>query len=76
MVMGPSTFNFAEAADLAEAAGAACRVAGMYEAVAQVLDWLNSPDQRALASAAGPRFASAHQGAAQRSAQAAHQLLR
>jgi 3-deoxy-D-manno-octulosonic-acid transferase len=75
VVMGPSTFNFAEAADLAEAAGAACRVAGMGEAVAQVLDWLNHPDQRALASAAGPRFASAHQGAARRSAQAVQQLL-
>ncbi len=75
VVMGPSTFNFAEAADLAEAAGAACRVAGLPEAVAQTLDWLNAPDRLARASAAGPQFASAHQGAALRSAQAVCQLL-
>ena len=68
MVMGPSTFNFAEAADLAIAAGAACRVADMPAAVAQALAWLNAPETLARAAAAGPQFAGAHQGAARKTA--------
>ncbi|SDP78336.1 3-deoxy-D-manno-octulosonic-acid transferase [Rhodoferax sp. OV413] len=75
MVMGPSTFNFAEAAELAEAAGAACRVVGMPEAVAQALAWLNAPQQLAQAAAAGPEFAGAHRGAAQKTAAAVQALL-
>lgn len=47
VVMGPHTFNFAEAAELAEAAGAARRVAGMSEAVQAALGLVN--DRPALA---------------------------
>ncbi|MBC7682548.1 MAG: 3-deoxy-D-manno-octulosonic acid transferase [Ferruginibacter sp.] len=75
VVMGPSTFNFAEAADLAETAGAACRVADMPAAVAQALAWLNSPETLARASAAGPQFAIAHQGAALKMALAVKALV-
>ena len=74
VVMGPSTFNFAEAADLAEAAGAACRVAGIAEAVVQALAWLNAPEAWARAAAAGPQFTGAHQGAAQKTAAAVKAL--
>ena len=75
VLMGPSTFNFAEAAELAEASGAACRVADMPAAVAQALAWLNAPDTLARAAAAGPQFASAHQGAAQKTALAVKEFL-
>ncbi|MEO5797686.1 MAG: 3-deoxy-D-manno-octulosonic acid transferase [Rhodoferax sp.] len=75
VVMGPSTFNFAEAAELAEAAGAACRVADMPAAVAQALAWLNAPENLARAAAAGPQFAAAHQGAALKTALAVKKFL-
>jgi 3-deoxy-D-manno-octulosonic-acid transferase len=75
VLLGPSTFNFTEAADLALAAGAACRVADMPAAVQQALAWLNTPAPLARAAAAGPQFASAHQGAAQKTAAAVQALL-
>lgn len=75
VVMGPSTFNFAEAADLAIAAGAACRVADMPAAVTQALAWLNAPDALARAATAGPQFANAHQGAALKTALAIKELV-
>ena len=75
VLMGPSTFNFAEAADLAIAAGAACRVADMPAAVTQALAWLNAPETLARAAAAGPQFAGAHQGAARKTALAVKALL-
>jgi 3-deoxy-D-manno-octulosonic-acid transferase len=68
--MGPSTFNFAEAAALADAAGAARRVAGMAEAVQAALAWLNDRTALAAAAEAGPRFAGAHRGAAARTVEA------
>jgi 3-deoxy-D-manno-octulosonic-acid transferase len=76
VLMGPSTFNFAEAAELAAAAGAARRVADMPAAVAQALAWLNAPAELAAAAAAGPAFASAHQGAACKTAEALTLLLK
>ncbi len=75
VLLGPSTFNFAEAAELAIAAGAACRVADMSAAVSQALAWLNAPETLARAAAAGPQFASAHQGAAQKTALAVKSFL-
>jgi len=75
VVMGPSTFNFAEAAQLSEQAGAAFRVADWAAGVAQALCLCLSPaqvqaSQRALA------FAAAHRGAASRMAQAIWALVR
>jgi 3-deoxy-D-manno-octulosonic-acid transferase len=75
MLVGPSTFNFAEAAELACAAGAARRVAdidaGLQAALALVLD----VPARTSAVARCLEFAQAHRGAAQATAQAIEQLL-
>jgi 3-deoxy-D-manno-octulosonic-acid transferase len=67
LVMGPHTYNFAEAAELSLAAGAALRVADIDEGVARALALTQDPArnewvQRALA------FAGAHRGAAERMA--------
>lgn len=69
IVMGPSTFNFAEAAELSEAAGAARRVADWSAGVALALRWLQEGPEQARREVC-LAFASAHQGAAARMAQA------
>ncbi len=69
LVMGPSTFNFAEAARLSLVAGASVQVADMREGVAVALQRLAMPAALAAMSAAGLRFAAEHRGAAQRMAQ-------
>ena len=66
VLMGPHTFNFAEAAVLAESAGAAQRVADMAQAVQAALALLENPPAQAQAAAAGLAFAASHQGAARR----------
>ena len=63
MVMGPHTFNFAEAADLAQAEGAAIRVADMTDAVHAALQLVNQPNAHQAAVAAGLAFAASHCGA-------------
>jgi 3-deoxy-D-manno-octulosonic-acid transferase len=67
IVMGPSTFNFAEAAQLSEAAGAARRVADVTAGVHAALAWTGDKQgpQRSEVCLA---FARAHQGAAARMA--------
>ncbi|HET8869942.1 MAG TPA: 3-deoxy-D-manno-octulosonic acid transferase [Aquabacterium sp.] len=67
IVMGPSTFNFAEAAELSERAGAAIRVSNWGEGVAQALRFCDQTRQSA-GRAAAYAFAGAHKGAATRSA--------
>jgi len=70
VVMGPHTFNFAEAAQLAEESGAAMRVTDMAEAVTTALHMVRSgPDENAHVQAC-MAFSQAHRGAAQRTAQA------
>ncbi len=69
IVMGPSTFNFAEAAELSEAAGAARRVADWAAGVALALRWLEEGSEQARREVC-LAFALAHQGAAARMAQA------
>lgn len=69
VIMGPHTFNFAEAAQLAEAAGAALRVADLPTAIQQAVQWLGSP-LRAQREQAALAFAAQHRGAAERMAQA------
>ncbi|RRS02743.1 3-deoxy-D-manno-octulosonic acid transferase [Aquabacterium soli] len=67
IVMGPSTFNFAEAAQLSEAAGAARRVDGWPQGVAVALAWSASPNHDdSVAQCLA--FAQAHRGAAERMA--------
>jgi 3-deoxy-D-manno-octulosonic-acid transferase len=70
VIMGPHTFNFAEAAQLAEEAGAALRVADMAQAVTTALQMVRSgPDENAHIQAC-IQFSQAHRGAAERTAQA------
>ena len=74
LVMGPHTFNFAQAAELALAAGAAVRAADLDAAVQQALDLIRGPRQpqmreRALA------FADVHRGAAGRMAACVLELV-
>jgi 3-deoxy-D-manno-octulosonic-acid transferase len=70
IIMGPHTFNFAEAAQLAEEAGAALRVEGMAQAVTTALQMVRfGPDENAHVQAC-MAFSQAHRGAAQRTAQA------
>ncbi len=70
VLMGPHTFNFAQAAELAEAAGAAQRAASMADAVAAALSRLaaQTPAQAARERATCLAFAAAHRGAAARMA--------
>lgn len=63
VVMGPHTFNFLEAAALAEAEGAALRVADMAEAVQTGLALLKDSAARGHAKAAGLAFAARNRGA-------------
>lgn len=75
VVMGPHTFNFAEAAQLAQEAGAALRVADMNEAVRTATELVSDAPRREAASAAGLSFAAAHRGAAERTAEAVLALI-
>jgi 3-deoxy-D-manno-octulosonic-acid transferase len=70
VVMGPHTFNFADAAELALAAGAATRVADIAEGVAAAVN-LASPQGAARREAQSHRaldFSRSHRGAAVRMA--------
>jgi 3-deoxy-D-manno-octulosonic-acid transferase len=70
VLMGPHTFNFAEAAELAQAAGAALRVEDMAHAIVTALQMVCfGPDENAHVAAC-VAFTQAHRGAAQRTVQA------
>ncbi len=75
VVMGPHTFNFAEAATLAEAAGAARRVVDLEEAMRVAGELTADPAQRQTAVDAALGFAASHRGAAARTADAIAALL-
>jgi 3-deoxy-D-manno-octulosonic-acid transferase len=75
VVMGPHTFNFAEAADLAQAAGAALRVASIDEGVRAAVALAADPAALAARAEAALAFASMHKGAARRTAQAVLALM-
>ncbi len=76
IVMGPHTFNFTEAARLAEEAGAALRVASMDDGVAAAVALAASPAARQRRSDAARTFAAAHRGAATRIAAGVAALVR
>ncbi len=75
LVMGPHTFNFAEAAELSLAAGASVRVADMAEGVACALSLLARRDERDACARRAVAFAGQHRGAAERMAQQIAPLL-
>jgi 3-deoxy-D-manno-octulosonic-acid transferase len=75
IVMGPHTFNFADAAELALAAGAALRASDIDVALQEALALLAAPVRLAQRSRAAQQFAATHRGAAQRMAQRIAALL-
>jgi len=76
VVMGPHTFNFAQAAELAIQAGAAFVQLSMAQAVDAAAALAQSDAQLLAARAAACNLGLAHRGAAQRTAQAIGQLFR
>lgn len=68
VVMGPSTFNFAEAAELSIAAGAAQRVPDMEHAIKVALALVADPVRHEAMVNAALAFSSSNRGAAQRTA--------
>ena len=76
VLMGPHTFNFAEAAELAQAAGAALRVPDIEQAVATAQAWVSNPAEQAGRAAASTLFSGANRGAVAKTAAAAVALLR
>jgi 3-deoxy-D-manno-octulosonic-acid transferase len=75
IVMGPHTFNFAEAAELAQEAGAALRVGSMEEGVRAAVALAGDVSRRAAAVHAALTFAARHQGAAEKTARAVLALM-
>lgn len=75
VVLGPHTFNFAEAAELACAAGAAQRVPDLAAGMALASELARDTPQQVAARERAIRFAVAHRGAAQATAQAVRALL-
>lgn len=75
IILGPSTFNFAQAAEGALAAGAAWRAHDWDDALAQVRQLLAAPKRLHEAAERATAFASAHRGAATRMASAIVGLL-
>jgi len=74
-VMGPHTFNFAQAAELAQAAGAAFEVGNLAQAIDTALQLLQSPAHLAQARLASLALSQAHRGAAERTARSVKALL-
>lgn len=70
VILGPSTFNFSEAAALSLQAGASLRVENMEQAVTAALKLVEKAERRDAMSDAALAFASSHRGAAQRTAAA------
>ena len=75
VVMGLHTFNFAEAAVLAQTAGAALRVASLGQAVITARTLVSNPAEQARRAAACPVFSRTHRGAVARTTAAVLALL-
>lgn len=75
VVMGPHTFNFVQAAQLAQEAGAAFAVADMAQGLDRCGALLQSPADLQRAREAARSLGLAHTGAAQRTAEAVQHLL-
>lgn len=76
LLMGPHTFNFSEAAELAQAGGAALRCDSLQAAVVAARALVTRPARQGTMAQAAGRFAQAHRGAASRTAAAVLELLR
>lgn len=75
VVLGPYTFNFSQASDLAVQAGAAVRCADMEQGVQAALALAQDPDVRAKAEVAAQDFMQQHRGAADATADALVQIF-
>ena len=75
VVMGPHTFNFQEAAKLAEAEGAALRVADMGEGVHAALRLVHDSPALAKAADAGREFSARNRGATKETLKALQRYL-
>lgn len=75
VLMGPHTYNFAEAALLAGQAGAASRCADLNEALELALQWVAEPASRERRARSALAFAQAHRGAAARTRDALRPYL-
>jgi 3-deoxy-D-manno-octulosonic-acid transferase len=75
VIMGPSTFNFAEASELALEGGAALRVDDMEQAITQALMLVADPARQNAMVQSALSFSSAHRGAGARTAAAIVALL-
>ena len=75
VVLGPHTFNFAEVAELACAAGAARRVAELAQGMAAIAALVDNDAALAQARALAVGFAEAHRGGAMATANAVVALL-
>ncbi|HYD77149.1 3-deoxy-D-manno-octulosonic acid transferase [Ramlibacter sp.] len=76
VVMGPHTFNFAQAAENAQSAGAAVRVGTLEEGIAVATAIAADPKRRDAHVQAALQFAQAHRGAAEKTAEAVLGLMR
>ncbi|QJC57307.1 3-deoxy-D-manno-octulosonic acid transferase [Polaromonas vacuolata] len=76
IVMGPHTFNFAQAAEQAQACGAAQRVADMTQGFAAAMALISHPQQLSDAARASLAFAAGYSGAARLTFKALQPFLR
>ncbi len=76
VVMGPHTFNFAQAAEMAQEAGAALERPTMAAAIETAMQWLDDPTALEAASSAAWAFAQTHRGAALRLSRALDAMWR
>ena len=75
IVMGPHTFNFAEASEAAQASGAAQRASDMAEAVRLAVETVQSKQAQQMRSNHAVHFAQQHGGATERTVLAVRELL-
>ena len=75
VILGPSTFNFAQAAELAIAAGAAVQIKDADELLRTARLLLEDPARRAAMKEAGLVFCAAHRGATARTMALIEKLL-
>jgi len=75
VLVGPYTYNFAQAADEAAAAGAAFRVADAASLLETTRRLLSDPQMRRSMSEAGNAFCESHRGATARTMQIVEKLM-
>jgi 3-deoxy-D-manno-octulosonic-acid transferase len=66
VLMGPHTYNFAEASELAKECGAAKRVANVQELTQALLELFSAPEQMQSMATAGLSFVKSNQGATEK----------